>query len=58
MVVQVNGKVRARLEASPTISETDAEALALAADKVQKALDGRTPRRVVVKPPRLVNIIL
>jgi leucyl-tRNA synthetase len=58
MVVQVNGKVRARLEVAPTISESDAQALALAADNVQKALDGQTPRRVVVRPPRLVNIIL
>jgi leucyl-tRNA synthetase len=58
MIVEVNGKVRARLEVPPTISEAEAEALALAAGNVQKALDGRTPQRVVVKPPRLVNIIL
>ncbi len=56
-VVQVQGKVRARLEVSPDISEADLEALALADDGVVRALDGKTVRKVIVRAPKLVNIV-
>ncbi len=49
MVVQVNGKVRDRIEVPPTISEEEAEAMALASSAVVEALDGATPRRVIVE---------
>jgi leucyl-tRNA synthetase len=58
MVVQVNGKVRARLDVRPDISESAAAAAALASAEVQKLLAGAAPQRVVARPPRLVNIIL
>ncbi len=58
MVVQVNGKVRSRLEVAPELTEEEAAALALADEAVQRHLDGRAPERVVARPPRLVNIIL
>jgi leucyl-tRNA synthetase len=58
MVVQVNGKVRARLEVSPEISEADALAAALADPSIRQALGERSAQRVVVRPPRLVNIIV
>ncbi len=58
MVVQVNGKVRARLEVDPTISEDDAQSAALADAAIIGALAGVTPTRVVARPPRLVNIIV
>jgi leucyl-tRNA synthetase len=58
MVVQVNGKVRDKLEVSPEISEADAQVAALAAPHVVEALAGRTPSRVVVRPPRLVNVVV
>ncbi len=57
MVVQVNGKVRERLEVPPDISDADAERLALATPQVVAALDGAEPRRVVVRAPKLVNIV-
>jgi leucyl-tRNA synthetase len=57
-VVQVRGKVRARLEVSPDISEADLEAAALADDAVQRALDGATVRKVIVRAPKLVNIVV
>ncbi|HZQ86034.1 MAG TPA: leucine--tRNA ligase, partial [Acidimicrobiales bacterium] len=57
MVVQVNGKVRDRLEVSPDIDEAEAERLALASDKVQEQLAGAPPRKVIAKPPKLVNIV-
>jgi leucyl-tRNA synthetase len=57
-VVQVQGKVRSRLEVSPDISESDLEAAALADDAVQRALDGATVRKVIVRAPKLVNIVI
>jgi len=56
-VVQVAGKVRDRLEVSPSIGEDELRALALAAPGVVKALDGAGIRTVVVRPPKLVNIV-
>jgi leucyl-tRNA synthetase len=56
-VVQVAGKVRDRLEVPPDISETELRAAALASDAVVKALDGVEPRAVIVRAPRLVNVV-
>jgi leucyl-tRNA synthetase len=58
LVVQVNGKVRERLEVDPSISEEEARRLALATPRVTEALSGREPKRVVVRPPRLVNVVV
>jgi leucyl-tRNA synthetase len=57
MVVQVNGKVRDRLDVSPSISAADAEALALASPKVQEQLGGGAPKKVIARPPKLINIV-
>ena len=56
-VVQIAGKVRDRLEVAPDISDADLEQLALASEAVQKALDGRGTRKVIVRAPKLVNIV-
>ncbi|MEU4657197.1 leucine--tRNA ligase [Streptomyces sp. NPDC023723] len=56
-VVQVKGKVKARLEVAPDISEADLEKVALADEKVVAALDGAGIRKVVVRAPKLVNIV-
>jgi leucyl-tRNA synthetase len=56
-VVQVAGKVKDRLEVAPDISEGDLEQLALASEAIQKALDGRGTRKVIVRAPKLVNIV-
>ncbi len=56
MVVQVQGKVRDRIEVAPDISDGDAEALALASDAVQAHLSGE-PKKVIVRAPKLVNIV-
>jgi leucyl-tRNA synthetase len=58
MVIQVNGKVRDRVEVDVSISEAEAEVTALASSKVVAALDGGAPRRVVVRPPKLVNVVV
>ena len=57
MVVQVNGKVRARMEVATSADQESIEALALAQDNVQKFLDGNTVRKVIVVPGKLVNIV-
>jgi leucyl-tRNA synthetase len=56
-VVQVAGRVRDRLEVSPGIGEDDLRELVLASPGVQKALDGKAIRTVVIRAPRLVNIV-
>lgn len=56
-VVQVKGKVRARLEISPSISDEELEALALADENVVAALGGAGIRKVIVRAPKLVNIV-
>ncbi|HET8879832.1 MAG TPA: leucine--tRNA ligase, partial [Arthrobacter sp.] len=56
-VVQVQGKVRDRLEVSPGISEDELRELALASENVQRAMDGRGIRTVIVRAPKLVNIV-
>jgi leucyl-tRNA synthetase len=56
-VVQVAGKVRDRLEVGPDIGEDALRELALASEGVQRALEGRGVRTVVVRPPRLVNVV-
>jgi leucyl-tRNA synthetase len=58
MVVQVNGKVRDRLEVDAAIGAEEMERLALASPKVQATLDGRAPRKVVTRPPKLVNVVV
>jgi len=56
-IVQVQGKLRAKLEVSPDVSEADLEALAMADPAVQRALEGKTVRKVIVRAPKLVNVV-
>ncbi|MEV2258262.1 leucine--tRNA ligase [Streptomyces anulatus] len=56
-VVQIKGKVRARLEISPAITDEELEALALADAAVVAALGGAGIRKVIVRAPKLVNIV-
>jgi leucyl-tRNA synthetase len=57
LAVQVNGKLRDTLNAPRGLDRAAAEALALASDKVQRQLAGSPPRKVIVVPDRLVNIV-
>ncbi|WP_146361874.1 leucine--tRNA ligase [Arthrobacter yangruifuii] len=56
-VVQVQGKVRDRLEVAADINEEDLREAALASEAVQRFLDGRGIRTVIVRAPKLVNIV-
>ncbi|HEX6380425.1 MAG TPA: class I tRNA ligase family protein, partial [Acidimicrobiia bacterium] len=57
MVVQVNGKVRDRIEVDAGITEEDMEKVAMGSTRVQEHLAGRTPRNVILVRPKLVNIV-
>ncbi|SDS87756.1 leucine--tRNA ligase [Microterricola viridarii] len=57
-IVQVNGKVRDRLEVSPQITDAELEALAMASDAVQKAIGEGEIVKVIVRAPKLVNIAI
>ncbi len=57
-VVQIQGKVKARLDVPPAISAADLEALAMADPAVQTAIDGREVRKVIVREPKLVNLVV
>jgi leucyl-tRNA synthetase len=57
LAVQVNGKLRDEVDAPKGAPRDAVEALALGRDKVQRALDGKTPKKVIVVPDRLVNFV-
>ncbi|MGK0540233.1 leucine--tRNA ligase [Propionimicrobium lymphophilum] len=57
LVVQVQGKVRAKITVSPDITEEQAIEAALAEDNVQRALDGRKILKTIVKLPKMVSIV-
>ena len=56
-VVQVSGKLRARLEVPPSVDEDELRAMALADPAVVRALEGRDVRTVIVRAPKLVNVV-
>lgn len=58
LVLQVNGKVRDRIEVAADISREDAEKTALASEAVGRFLEGKTVRKVIVVPKKLVNIVV
>ncbi len=58
LIVQVNGKKRGEISVPKDIPKDEAERLALEVENVQKILDGRPPKKVIVVPGRLVNIVL
>ncbi len=57
LVVQVDGKVRDRLEVDAAVDEATCRELALASENARRFLNGRQVRQVIVRPPRLVNIV-
>lgn len=57
-VIQISGKIIDRMKVSPNISDTDFEAAALALPGVIAAIGGATPKKVIARAPKLVNIVL
>ncbi len=58
LVVQVNGKVRDRLQVPASITEAEAKERVLASQGAQRYLNGQTPQKVLYIPGRLVNIVM
>ncbi len=58
LIVQINGKLRDRIQVPAEISQDAAREAALTSPAIQKALDGKTVRQVIVVPGRLVNIVI
>jgi leucyl-tRNA synthetase len=56
--VQINGKRRAEIDVPKDMDKARIEAMALAQDAVQKALDGATPKKIIVVPGRIVNVVV
>jgi leucyl-tRNA synthetase len=58
LVVQVNGKVRDRIRVPADIDEEEAKETALASQAVRRFIDGKTPKKVILVPGKLVNIVI
>jgi leucyl-tRNA synthetase len=58
VVVQVNGKKRAQLEVDPDADRATLERLALGSERVRERMAGKAPRKVIVVPGRLVNVVV
>jgi leucyl-tRNA synthetase len=58
LVIQVNGKVRDRLDVSADITSDQATELALGSEKIKSWIDGQEVQRVIARPPNLVNVVL
>jgi leucyl-tRNA synthetase len=57
-VIQINGKIKERLEVSPTITDAELEAQALALPAILAELGGVTPVKIITRAPKLVNIVI
>ena len=58
LVVQVNGKVKDKLEADEGASNDELQALALASERIKEITDGKEVVKVIVVPKKLVNIVI
>jgi len=56
-VIQINGKIKERIEVSPTISDDELEAMALAHPTIVAELGANAPKKVIARAPKLVNIV-
>ena len=57
-VIQINGKIKERLEVAPTITDAELEAQALALPAIVTELGGATPVKIITRAPKLVNIVI
>jgi leucyl-tRNA synthetase len=58
LVIQVNGKVRDRIEVSADLTPDQATELAMSSEKVQTWIDGNEVKKVIARPPSLVNVVV
>ena len=57
-IFQVNGKIKNRVEVSPSISDKELEEMALSDGAIKTELGGATPKKIITKAPKFVNIVL
>ena len=57
-VIQINGKIKERIEVPPTITDAEIEALALAHPTIAAELNGAAPKKVIARAPKIVNIVI
>ena len=57
-VIQINGKIKERIEVPPTITDAEIEALALAHPTIAAELNGATPKKVIARAPKIVKSVL
>ena len=58
IVIQVNGKIRDKVEVPADIAKEELEKIALSTDKIKELLNGQSPKKVIVVPKKLVSIVL
>ncbi len=58
IAVQVNGKLRGKIMLPPDTAQAEAESEALALENVQRAMGGRAPRKVIVVPNKVINVVV
>jgi leucyl-tRNA synthetase len=58
IVIQLNGKVRDRIEVAATTSAEIVQKSALDQERIQEVLQGKTPKRIIYVPGKLVNIVI
>ena len=58
LVVQINGKVRARVEVDRDTDKQELESIALSNDRIRQLIEGKTVKKVIVVPNKLVNIVV
>ena len=57
-ILQINGKIKDRIEVAPTITESELEKLALANSEIQSAINGAKIIKIITRAPKLVNIVI
>ena len=58
LMIQINGKVRGSIDASKNLSKDELGDIAIKSDAAQKWIDGKEPKRIIVIPNKLVNIVI
>jgi len=58
LVIQINGKVRDKIEVSSNLSKDELEKIALSSEKVVKWIEGKEIRKIIFIPPKLINIVI
>jgi leucyl-tRNA synthetase len=58
LIIQINGKVRDKIEVESSISKEEAEKLALSLEKIKKWIEGKEIKKIIFVPKRLINIVV